>query len=177
MSDMLGIGAAATQASSSLPTALPSLGLTMEALGPTRFILVTEILQVPAESFFLFRDARVQETAKEPFGGPTMCVSTPALPTQPRPTGVSCTHCLEHWPKPSTAPLVFLTALILGILPFLRPGPRLPTTFSPFPLPAPLHTALLPPACQPPSLRRKEMGWGPHHPNSLVIPAHSQWGS
>lgn len=91
MSDMLDIGAAATQASSSLPTALPSLGLTMEALGPTRFILVTEILQVPAESFFLFRDARVQETAKEPSGGPTMCVSTPALPTQPRPTGVSCT--------------------------------------------------------------------------------------
>lgn len=75
MSDMLDIGAAATQASSSLPTALPSSGLTMEVLGPTRLVLVTEILQVPSESFFLFRDARVQETAKKPFGGPTMSVS------------------------------------------------------------------------------------------------------
>lgn len=134
MSDMLDIGAAATQASSSLPIALPSSGLTTEVLGPTRPILVTEILQVPSKSFFLFRDARVQETVKKPFGGPTMSVSIPALPTQPRPTGVSCTHCLEHWPKPSTAVLVFLTALILGILLFLHPGMRLPTTFFPFPV-------------------------------------------
>lgn len=44
MSDMLDIGAAATQASS-LPIALPSSGLTTEVLGPTRPILVTEILQ------------------------------------------------------------------------------------------------------------------------------------
>lgn len=84
MSDMLDIGAAATQASSSLPTALPSLGLTMEVLGPTCLILVTEILQVPSESFFLFRDARVQETAKEPFSGPTMSVS-PYQPYQLNP--------------------------------------------------------------------------------------------
>lgn len=79
MSDMLDIGAAATQASSSLPIALPSLGLTTEVLGPTRPILVTEILQVPSKSFFLFRDARVQETVKKPFGGPTMSV----FPYQP----------------------------------------------------------------------------------------------
>lgn len=172
MSDMLDIGAAATQASSSLPTALPSLGLTMEVLGPTCLVSVTKT-RVSSSSGMQEFKKQLKSPSVAP---PCLCLHTSL--TNSTQAHWSLLHSLPRaLAKALNSALVFLTALILGILPFLRPGLRLPTTFSPFPLPAPLHTALLPPACQPPSLRRKEMGWGPHHPNSLVIPAHSQWGS